>query len=136
MNKRKLKLEDFGISANRYDELMAFCRQYDEWKQFLSNNNDTVKSLEITDMPICHGNADQTCNLAVKRAEYEKNIKIIEECAKKTSNEFYKFIILNVCYGNKVEFMIDIKEMPMCKRSFYYLRRHFFILLDKERLKS
>jgi hypothetical protein len=131
MNKRKLKLDDFGISQDRYSELLYFCRQYSEWKDFLKYNNDTVKSLEITDMPICHNNSDQTCNLAVKRVEYQKNIQIIEECADKSSQEFAKYLIMNICDGERIDYLIDIKRMPLCRTVFYEYRRNFFQILDK-----
>ena len=135
MSKRKLnvKLDEFGITRNRYSELLYFCRQYEDWKLFLINENDTVKSLNITDMPICHNNTDQTCNLAVKRAEYQENIDLIEECAKKASDEFWKYLIFNICYAENIEYLIDIRRMPVCKNVFYDYRRVFFAILDKNK---
>lgn len=66
-----LNLEKYGISGKRYKELCGFCEQYPEWINELKFKNDTVRSVEITDMPICHNNSDATGNLAVKR-----NIKL------------------------------------------------------------
>lgn len=131
MDKKDIDLEKYGISKHRYRELKAFCMQYQEWKEFLKNNNDTVKSLEITDMPLCHGNSDQTCSLATKRAELSKNIEMIEKCAEKSSIEFKNNLIQNVCNGTSVERMIDIDRIPISKNVFYNYRRIFFINLDK-----
>ena len=52
MNKRQLNLEKYGISGKRYKELCGFCEQYPEWVNELKFNRDTVRSVEITDMPI------------------------------------------------------------------------------------
>ena len=69
MNKRDLKLDKYGISGKRYKELCGFCEQYPEWQNELKEKTNTVHSIEITDMPIYHGNADVTANLATRRTE-------------------------------------------------------------------
>lgn len=130
MNKRQLNLERYGISGKRYKELCGFCEQYPEWVNELKFNRDTVRSLEITDMPICHGNSDVTGNLAIRRTELEKKCDLIEKTAVQAGKELSRYIIKSVCYEVPVTYLIACEGMPLGKSAFYEMRRHFFYLLD------
>lgn len=133
MNKRNLNLEKYGITGKRYKELCGFCEQYPEWIDELKFKNDTVRSMEITDMPICHNNSDATGNLAVKRAELKSKCKLVEETAEQAGKDLSKYIIKSVCYEVPVTYLIACEEMPISKSAFYEMRRHFFYLLDKNK---
>ena len=133
MNKRNLNLERYGISGKRYKELCGFCEQYPEWKNQLKYNKDTVKSLEITDMPITHNNSDATGNLAIKRTELEKKCQLIEETAEQAGEDLSQYIIKSVCYEGPVTYLIACEGMPLGKSAFYEMRRHFFYLLDQNK---
>ena len=87
MNKRNLNLEKYGISGKRYKELCGFCEQYPEWVKQLKYNNDTVKGIEITDMPVTHNNSDVTGNLAITRTILEEKCRMIEETAEQAGND-------------------------------------------------
>lgn len=130
LNKRNLNLEKYGISGKRYKELCGFCEQYPEWKNQLKFSNDTVKSIEITDMPIMHNNSDATGNLAIKRTELEKKCQLIEETAEQAGEDLSQYIIKAVCYEVPVTYLIACEGMPIGKSAFYEMRRHFFYLLD------
>lgn len=133
MNKRELNLEKYGISGKRYKELCGFCEQYPEWKNQLKYNKNTVKSLEITDMPITHNNSDATGNLAIKRIVLEKKCKLIEETAKQAGEDLSQYIIKSVCYEVPVTYLIACEGMPLGKSAFYEMRRYFFFLLDQNK---
>lgn len=133
MNKRQLNLEKYGISGKRYKELCGFCEQYPEWKNHLKYSNDTVKSIEITDMPITHNNSDATGNLAMKRYELEEKCALIEDTARQTSEDLSQYIIKSVCYEVPVTYLIACEEMPVSKSAFYEMRRYFFYLLDQNK---
>lgn len=133
MNKRNLNLEKYGISGKRYKELCGFCEQYPEWINELKNKNDTVKSIEITDMPIYHSNSDATGNLAIRRVELQKKRELIEQTAIQASADLSQYIIKSVCYEVPVTYLISCEEMPISKSAFYELRRYFFYLLDQNK---
>lgn len=130
MNKRNLNLEKYGISGKRYKELCGFCEQYPEWKKQLKYSNDTVKSIEVTDMPITHNNSDATWNLVMRRYELEKKCALIENTARQAGNDLSQYVIKSVCYEVPVSYLIAYEEMPLGKSAFYEMRRHFFYLLD------
>ena len=118
MNKRQLNLEKYGISGKRYKELCGFCEQYPEWKNQLKYNNDTVKSLEITDMPIYHSNSDATGNLAIKRTGLEEKCRLIEETAEQAGEDLSQYIIKSVCYEVPVTYLIVCEGMRCADISF------------------
>ena len=133
MNKRQLNLAKYGISGKRYKELCGFCEQYPDWIEELKYNTDTVRSIEITDMPTAHGNSDATCNLASKRVELQKKCELVEQTAIQASAEFYQYIIKSVCYEAPISYLIAYDEMPCSKATFYDIRRYFFYLLDENK---
>lgn len=134
MNKRELRLEQYGISGKRYKELCGFCEQYPEWVDELKYKTDTVKSKEITDMPFASlGASDQTGNLAISRVDLQKKCELIEQTAIQASAEFYQYIIKSVCYEVPVNYLISYESMAISKSAFYELRRYFFYLLDENK---
>lgn len=133
MNKRNLNLEKYGISGKRYKELCGFCEQYPEWINELKFKNDTVKSVEITDMPIYHSNSDATGNLAIRRTDLTEKCKLIEETARQASEDLAQYIIKAVCYEVPVTYLISCENMPCSKAAFYDTRRYFFYLLDQNK---
>ena len=79
MNKRKLRLDKYGISNKRYKELCGFCEQYPEWLEELKSNTDTVKSSSVSNMPASSsGSGDPTSALARRRVELRKRCELIE----------------------------------------------------------
>lgn len=132
MDKRKLKLDNYGISSKRYKELCGFCEQYPEWKAKLENDTNTMKSKVITDMPITFGGkSDPTSDLAINRALLQKKCDLIEDVARKASNDLWTYIIDSVCYEFPLSYLQTIKNMPCSRAAFYDVRRYFFYLLDK-----
>lgn len=132
MKQKPLSLEEYGISAKRYKELKGFCEQYPEWKEELKYNVDTIKSKQITDMPLPpHRNSDATGDLAVRRKMLADKCKMIESClikACKGDNSIYNVLIKYICY--EIPFY-DIEDVYCSIATFYRYRRKFFQLLDE-----
>lgn len=134
MNKRELKLNEYGISSKRYKELCGFCEQYPEWKLELESIKDTLKSKKINDMPLSPmGKSDPTAELAIKRSMMEEKCKLIEECALEAGNELSHFIIESVCYEHPFWYIRDVMQIPCGRNIFYAKRKYFFYLLNKKR---
>ena len=132
MNKRQLKLENYGISNHRYQELQNFCRQYPEWKDELKHNTDTVKSPNLNGMSRGGKISDQTAELAARRAQLDTKCRIIEQAAAVAGGDLSQYIIKSVCGGEPMWYLRDIMGMPCERDTFYDARRYFFYLLDKK----
>lgn len=135
MNKRKLKLEKYGISSKRYKELCGFCEQYPDWLLWLKHNNDTLSGRGMDGMPHSKTNStsDETASLAIKRATIQAKIDLIEKTAKEASPDLWQYIIKSVCYEQPFWYIRDIMEAPINRSSFYDHRRYFFYLLDQRK---
>ena len=133
MNKRKLRLDKYGISNKRYKELCGFCEQYPEWLEELKSNTDTVRSVSVSGMPASSGTGDPTFVLASRRAELKKMCELIEQTALQANEDLHQYIIRSVCYEEPFWYLRDIKGMPCSQRSFYDYRRYFFYLLDQNK---
>ncbi len=132
-NKRSLKLDDYGISSKRYKELCGFCEQYPEWRDELTYKKDTVKSKQITDMPLATSGEDATAALAIRRTELQAKCELIEQTAIQTDSVLYPYIIKSVTEEVPCWYLEDMMGMPCCRKDFYAARRYFFFLLDKNK---
>lgn len=135
MNKRNLRLEQYGISRKRYKELCGFCEQYPDWKLELENHTSTVKCKQIDGMPhLPAGNfSDPTSELAIRRSKMQENIRLIEKTANDADPTLSKYIIKSVCYEQPFWYIRDIMQIPCSEHSFYDSRRYFFYLLDRRK---
>ena len=132
-NVRPINEKKYNISKHRFMELYYYCLQYNEWLDELKYKTDTVRSVEITDMPATHSNSDATCSLATRRAELRKKCEIIEQTAIEADAELYQYIIKAVTNDmitfNYLQMKMDI---PCGKDMWYDRRRKFYWLLDKK----
>ena len=135
---RNMSWNDYGISVHRYNELKAFCLQYDEKK---SKINRELSGVSCDGMPKGTGKHDGLENNAIRNAMYETDCRMIEDAALLTSKDvtpdFHKFIIKAVTNDLSYEYIMwleDAGQIPVGKTDFYAYRRLFYNYLD--RLKS
>lgn len=127
----------YEITKHRFLELYYFCLQYNEWRDQLKYCTDTVKSIEITDMPITHSNNPPTEQLAVNRYNLSKKCELIEQTAIETEADLYQYIIKAVTNENiTYNYLHMIMNIPCGKKMWYDRRRKFYWLLDKKNIKE
>lgn len=133
-NERPLNQIKYGISTNRFWELRSFCLQYNEWKDMLKYNVDTVKSPTITDMPTGKGRtSDPTATRGVDRALLSQKCDIIEQTARETDEVLYPYIIKAVTNkGIGYNYLSAVMNIPCSHNTWYKVRRQFYILLNKK----
>lgn len=132
-NVRPLNSEKYEISKHRFLELYHFCMQYPEWKEELKYITDTVKSIQITDMPTSHNYKDQTAELAERRARLSKKCEIIEQTAIEADAELYPWILEGVTQEYVTyRYLKTSKHIPCGKDMYYNRRRKFYYLLSKK----
>lgn len=133
MDKRKASLEDYGISKKRYKELSGFCEQYPEWKKELAMKSSTLRSPQVTGMPVSHNHADATSVLAVRRAMLEERCRLIEDTAKEANADMADVLIKAICYEVSVNYLIATGEMFCSMATFYDIRKYFYYLLNQKK---
>lgn len=132
---RPLNNNKYGISKNRFRELYYWCLQYNEWKDELKYKTNTVKSIEITDMPVTHGNRDVTQQLAIRRVQLEQNCQMIEQTAILADPEIYQYLLKAVTDENVTyRYLKMIMGIPCGKDMYYDRRRKFYYLLSIKKI--
>ena len=127
MSRKDLSVvKKYGISKARYRELMYFCMQYREMREKIEYG---VHSVLSDGQP--HGNSigNPTEAQAIRNAQYIHNIRIIEESAKESSPELWKYILQSVTEGTAFEYM----DVPCGRHQFYNARSKFFYRLSLKR---
>lgn len=112
--------------------LVDFCYLYPEWQRWLKENEDNLGSPVIDGQP--HGvgsGSSPTEELAMKRVELEKNIKIIEESAKEANEFFAKWLIQDVTTP-EISYQQMQNIIPCGRRRYFEMRKNFFKILDKK----
>jgi hypothetical protein len=139
-NRRDLKLDEYGISKHRYQELRSFCLQYNEWRDELKYNTDTVKSKGITDMPLSTSDSNATEDLIIKRQELFDKCSIVEQTLIKAIADTYngewediypKILKGIVNEGINYNYLDEILNIQCGRNTYYKIRRYFFYLLSK-----
>ena len=125
--------KQIGISVARYNELLNFCRQYDDWKRE-ANSLLGIRAIKADGLPHGNGKSDPVAAVAERREKLIEKIAIIDECANAIDGgAWYASIIQNVCIGRSYEQM-DRALMPTSDKNAYFKkRREFFDLLDKKK---
>lgn len=127
---RDMTWEDYGISKNRYDELKAFCLQYEEKK---SKINRGVGAMNYDGMPKGNYKENSLEAQAIKNVMYQKDCEMIEQAAIAASAEVYQYIIKSVTNDLSyrfIEYDEKLGKIPMGKTEFYSIRRKFYHFLD------
>ena len=124
--------KQIGISADRYRELLHYCRQYPEWKTE-ANSLLGIRAVKMDGQPHGSGVSDPVAMAAERRDRLLEKIKVVDDCAREIGGgEWYAALIQNVCIGRPYEQM-DRALMPTSERNAYFkIRRLFFELLHKK----
>ena len=127
-------IKKYDISSHRFMELYHYCLQYNEWKEELKYKCDTVRSIEVSDMPITHNNSDATQELAIRRAELNKKCELIEQTAIETDADIYPYILKAVTNeGVTYKYLSTVMNIPCGKKMYYDRRRRFYWLLSQKK---
>lgn len=130
---RPINNKRYGISKHRFYELFHYCLQYNEWKDELNYTTDTVKSVQITDMPHGSGVGDPTNQLATRRAMLSAKCELLENTAKEADSSLWQYILKDVTDENvSYTYLKQIMSIPCGKNYYYDKRRKFFYLLSKK----
>lgn len=135
----RLRLEDYGISDLRYDELRALCRRYDELRELERRYRLGDRGGKRTGNGAWKGRPDPTAAEALRRASspYKWQIDAIEAAADNAcgsmGTDVRRAIMRNVADGVPYE---RLGCVPCGRRQFYELRLLFFVYLDRELMRA
>ena len=122
----KLKLDNYGIDRDLYDELRAFCRQYGSKREQLRAIRGGFNDLGGTGQPRGNGVGDPTARRALRAEQLATDIAVIERSVEEACEPgVRRAMLLNVAFGMRYE---DL-PMPLSRSKFFRERRAFFYRL-------
>lgn len=114
-NQRKLRLQRFGISEARYDELSALCRQYDEWSRRIR----TICRVEnATDEQ-----KGELQKFKCKKNAFDEAMRITVTDEHALEKPLFEYLVHKKCF--------ESLSVPMDKKTFLEFRTAFFVNFDK-----
>lgn len=121
----------YGLSAQRYNELRAFCLQYPLWKAEAESLLG-VGGQKLNGMPHGSGVGDPVARAAERREKLIEKIGLVESVARSVDDgRWYTALIQNCCLGRGL-LMIDPAILPTSNRNAYYVaRRTFYLALNE-----
>lgn len=129
---RNMTWEDYGISRHRYEELKAFCLQYEEKKARI-NSNRGIGSMNYDGMPKGNFKENILEKNAIQNIIYQKDCDMIEQAAMAAAPEISSYIIKSVTNDlsyNFIEYDEKLGRIPVGINEFYGMRRLFYHYLD------
>lgn len=129
---RPLNHGRYGISRNRFKELYYWCLQYNEWKDELRYEVDTVGPIGMTGMPSVRGCGNPTQRLAIRRMQLEENCRLVEQTAIEADPGLYEYILKAVTDEDVTfRYLKLVMGIPCSHNTYYDRRRRFYWLLDQ-----
>lgn len=114
-----------GISPWRKRQIMAFCRQYPEWKEKVEYG---LKAVIMDGMP--HGNAisNPTQAQAERNLVYLQNIAIVDDAVNAVCPQIAEAMLDNITRGAS---FLEL-DVPYCQADFYSMRIEVYARIDKK----
>ena len=128
---RETSWEDYGISKHRYEELRAFCLQYEEKKNKIKRG---LSGISYNAAPGRSGTGNPTERAAMRNSVYQRDCEMIEQAAIAADPEIYPYIIKSVTEDlpyKFIEYDNVLGRISMGGTEFYARRRLFYHYLDE-----
>lgn len=125
----------YWIEKHRYYELKHFCLQYKYWKKLcVELDNSTLSPLDL-ERALSRTNFrdDKIARIAVAKAYYKDNIKLVEDISVRADKELSSYILKAVTEEVSYNTLKLKYEIPCGRDMFYDRYRKFFWLLDREK---
>lgn len=125
----------YYISRHRYYELLHFCRQYNDYlAEKAEIYNNCVRPILGKEY---HGNNifpnDLTGKWAIKLADVDDKIKLIEQTAIDADEDLSGYILMAVTSGLGYDAINARYGIPCSRNTFYDRYRKFFWILNQRR---
>lgn len=114
---RKTTWTSQGINQWRKKQIIAFCRQYDEWKTELIENKDKKRQMD----------AESAAEDMARDAAILKKIDIVESAIRDTCPEIYDQMLDNIARGVSFRLM----DIPMCQADFFAKRKAVYAAINE-----
>lgn len=126
----------YHISKHRYYELLHFCMQYKEWKDYVNEAEVTmsVRSSSISTPGTSSQFKDSIPEeIAIKTERYRQYMHLVEEVCLVVEPSLAYYLFKGVTEKLTYSTLRTFYGCPACKDLYYECYRKFFWILDKKR---
>lgn len=120
----------YWISKHRHYELKHFCLQYPAWKKKYESLNEVKITSVLNRMPSTNTPTDITAVYAIKKAQCNEKIKLIERAAMNTDEFLYPYLLKSVTEGLSYTYLKTTLNIPCSRDTYYDMYRRFFWILN------
>lgn len=115
-----------GINKWRKREIMAWCRQYDDWRSELQYG---LRAISIEGGSRSNNISRPTEDQAVRNARLQENIQIVEKSIREVCPDIYQEMLDNIARG----IPYDRLAVPYCQADFYAIRINVYASISYRR---
>lgn len=116
----------YYVEKELYLTTIHFCKQYPSWVAELNVQPDTSKAITYDKERVQTSvSGDATADIAIRRAELSRKVKLVDDTAKAVAGGMDKWLILGVCYGIPFYQLLE-RGIPCGKDMYYNMRRKFY----------
>lgn len=120
----------YYLPKYEYKTVVAFCFQYNELKRKLKSI-DGFHAVVNDGMPHSSGTSDPTVSDAVKRAEIQDKIDLIERVTKEHTGILYKWMIQGITDETMTYNRLKSQGIPISKNLYSNMRRKVYYHIAK-----
>lgn len=122
----------YYLPKEDYLTALHFCLRYPTWAAILNTAADATKAVSYErDKIQTSGGSDPSADLAIKRVECARKMKLVDNTIFEVAPEIGRFLRLGVCYGVR-EWQLEDMGMPCSHNMYYDLRRKFYWTLAQK----
>lgn len=126
---RKLRAKSwasYGINQWRKREIMAWCRQYDEWRKELQYG---LRAISMEGGSHSNNISRPTEQQAIRNAQLRSNILLIEHAIRDVCPTLYEPMLASITRGIPYQYL----DVPYDARDFYSTRIAVYALISDRR---
>lgn len=134
MSTRNYYTGKYSLDKHEYLTAKHYALRYRKWKDEYKALEDSSRAIRYdVDRVQTSNNFDPVSANAERRAELDKRIHLIEDTARETDGQLFKWILQGVTdeYAT-FKYLSSVKHIPCGRRQYYERRRRFFYLLSQK----
>ena len=118
----------YYLPKQKFLTVYHYCLQYREWKDALDSMVE-VGAVTYDGMPRGSGTGDRTSSAAIKRAEIETKMKMVEDAVRDADSGIYKWLLKGVTENMPYKYLRTIMGIPCGHNRYFEARRRFYWLM-------
>ncbi len=121
----------YWLPKQRFLTVYHHCLQYPEWKDEYQalQSSIGISAVNYDGMPHGSGVGDPTSSEAIRLADLDAKMKLLEDTVMEVAPEIYQWLLKGVTEDRPFYYLHDTMRMPLERDAYYERRRKFYYLM-------